>query len=85
MLFLLRPEEPLSTLEDQLVEDPEGLFEVLNLDTMRKVEVDLLLPRFKIESTVPLKQDLQRLGRTSHTVFLSHQDSCALELLIPYY
>jgi len=57
-----KEEEPLSVVEDMLVEDPEGLAEALNLEKFYKKKVDLLLPRFKLEETMALKENLIKLG-----------------------
>jgi len=53
---------PLSILEKLLVGNPYVLADSLNLKDMEEVEVNVRLPRFKIEAALPLKEDLERLG-----------------------
>jgi len=59
------PDEPLSVLEDVLVSDPEGLAEALDLEKFEEVKVDLLIPKFKIEASMSLKENLEQLGVTA--------------------
>jgi len=56
-------EEPLlSAMEDQMIGDSQGFLEALKLSNFREQEVDLRLPRFKIDIGMELRQNLQNLG-----------------------
>jgi len=57
-------EEALSVLEDAMVDDSNGIIEALDISKFDKRKVDLLLPKFKIESTMELKENLEHLGVT---------------------
>jgi len=58
-------EKPLSALEEIMVSEPEALTEALHLDKFDERKVDLLLPRFKLEESMALKENLQKLGVTA--------------------
>jgi len=58
-------EKPLSALEEIMVREPEALTEALHLDKFDERKVDLLLPRFKLEESMALKENLQKLGVTA--------------------
>merc|ERR1719289_424818 len=52
--------------EDKIVEKPlSALTEALHLDKFDERKVDLLLPRFKLEESMALKENLQKLGVTA--------------------
>eukprot|EP00088_Acartia_fossae_P044114 TRINITY_DN4675_c0_g1_i13.p1 TRINITY_DN4675_c0_g1~~TRINITY_DN4675_c0_g1_i13.p1 ORF type:complete len:538 (+),score=168.37 TRINITY_DN4675_c0_g1_i13:176-1789(+) len=55
-------EEALSVLENLMVEDSEGISDALDISKFESRKVDLLLPKFKIESTMELKDNLEKLG-----------------------
>jgi len=56
------PEEELSVLENDMVEDSTGITEALDINKFYSRKVELLLPKFKIESTMELKDNLENLG-----------------------
>jgi len=55
-------EDPLSVLEEVIINDPEGLSEALDLKKFDEIKVDLRIPKFKIEASMPLKENLENLG-----------------------
>jgi len=55
-------DEPLSVLENVLVSDPEGLSDALDIEKFEDIKVDLLIPKFKIEASMGLKENLEKLG-----------------------
>jgi len=57
-------EEALSVLENAMVDDSAGIIEALDISKFDQRKVDLLLPKFKIESTMELKENLEDLGVT---------------------
>lgn len=64
LVFLPNERDGIKHLEQNI-----GKFDFANYDrNMNKWEVDLSLPRFKIESTIPLTEDLKKV---SHSLFYS--------------
>jgi len=56
---------PLSELEKILTLDPKIISDKLKMASMDTMELRVVLPRFKIEATVSLAEDLKNLGVTS--------------------
>lgn len=56
------PEELLSVLEELMIGDSSGITEALDIKSFEERKVDLLLPKFKIESTMELKENLENMG-----------------------
>ena len=61
----------MSVVENEL--EAELLNQSFNKTKFQKEEVDLLLPSFKIEADLQLKEILQSVGRIHHSVGMIHQ------------